>query len=62
MGFKNIGMNMGGGAGSRCSKVKKKAKSILHQVEVTLEDMYKGTKKTLEITRNVSFRFIRLLF
>jgi len=50
--FSGMGMNMGGGAGSRRSKVKKKAKSILHQVEVTLEDMYKGTKKTLEITRN----------
>jgi len=46
--FGNMGM---GGAGSRRAKIKKKAKNILHQIEVSLEDMYKGVNKVLEIQR-----------
>ena len=37
------------GGGGR--KVKRKTKSVLQQMEVTLEDIYKGTEKYLEINR-----------
>ena len=40
------------GPGSRRSKVKQKTKSVLHQIEIPLEDMYKGSKKTIEISRH----------
>ena len=37
------------GGGGR--KVKRKTKSVLQQMDVTLEDIYKGTEKYLEINR-----------
>jgi DnaJ family protein A protein 2 len=42
-------INGGGGRGG--AKVKRKTKPILHQLKVTLEDVYKGNKKYLEISR-----------
>lgn len=42
---------MGGGRGGRKTNVKKKTKSKLQQIKVTLEDLYNGAKKYLEISR-----------
>jgi len=42
---------MGGGRGGAKRNVKKKSKSKLQQLKVTLEDLYKGAKKYLEISR-----------
>jgi DnaJ family protein A protein 2 len=40
----------GRGGGGK-TNVKKKTKSVLHQLKVTLEDIYKGNKKYLKISR-----------
>jgi len=42
---------MGGGRGGAKKNVKRKTKSKLQQLKVTLEDVYNGKKKYLEITR-----------
>lgn len=41
-----------GGGGSRGPK---KGKSIQHNLQISLEDLYKGTKKKLKVTRNVVY-------
>ncbi len=42
-----MGRGRGGGGGN----VKKKTKTVLHQLKVTLEDVYKGNKRFLQISR-----------
>ncbi len=39
------------------SRGPKKGKSISHTLQISLEDMYKGTKKKLKVTRNVVYAF-----
>ena len=42
---------MGRGGRGGCANVKKKTKTVLHQLKVTLEDVCKGNKKFLQISR-----------
>jgi DnaJ-class molecular chaperone len=42
---------MGRGGGGRAGNVKRKTKTVLHQLKVSLEDVYKGNKRFLQISR-----------
>lgn len=51
--FDIFDMFFGGGGGSRRGRGPSKGKNVVHQLQVSLEDLYNGTTRKLALSKNV---------